>query len=216
MPKTKDAFALRDFDASHILRDRRITRDEKYRQARAGGDWYFDFPMDDTLTDSEIIEVMKQAAIKAFERDNLSAYQDKRIRLVLRNSAVIFFLRRLLKHCKRLGRFKEKFGGSARLDELVHKYSGIMNDAEPVNKALYDALIYIDDVTFPNKKIFKERLREARLTSSKTQQELAQMLGLGQSSYSAYELGSKEPSLTTLVKISKILNRSLDWLLGLT
>lgn len=63
---------------------------------------------------------------------------------------------------------------------------------------------------------FSKRLKELRLDSGYTQQNVADALGIKQQSYARYEVGKGEPSLVTLVKISKIFGVSTDYLLGVT
>jgi transcriptional regulator with XRE-family HTH domain len=65
-------------------------------------------------------------------------------------------------------------------------------------------------------KIFSERLKELRVSSCYTQQQIAEKLNIKQQSYSRYEYGNGEPSLETLVKIAKIFDVSSDYLLGIT
>lgn len=65
------------------------------------------------------------------------------------------------------------------------------------------------------KKIFAARLREARKAKGLTQAQIAAKIGISQGSYAQYENMKREPSLQTLAWLSKILERSIDWLLGL-
>ncbi len=61
--------------------------------------------------------------------------------------------------------------------------------------------------------MFKEKLRTARKSSGFTQRALAESLGLTERAYQHYELGTREPNIETLVKLSLILDISLDELL---
>lgn len=58
------------------------------------------------------------------------------------------------------------------------------------------------------------RLKEFRKDRGLTQQKMAEMLHISRASYAQYEVGIYEPSLETLLKISEILNVSVDDLLG--
>ncbi|CCZ34594.1 hTH-type transcriptional regulator AnsR family protein [Firmicutes bacterium CAG:646] len=62
--------------------------------------------------------------------------------------------------------------------------------------------------------LFGKRLRSARLNSSLTQQQVADMLGVTVNSYQKYEQAMRSPSLETLVKLSDIFNVPTDWILG--
>ena len=62
--------------------------------------------------------------------------------------------------------------------------------------------------------IFCKRLIEERKNAKITQVKMAQMIGISQPSYIRYENGTSEPNLTNLIKISDILEVSVDYLLG--
>ena len=62
--------------------------------------------------------------------------------------------------------------------------------------------------------MFNFRLREKRLEHHYTQQEMSDMLGISLNAYQKYEQGVREPSFATLIRISDILDVSIDYLLG--
>ncbi len=64
--------------------------------------------------------------------------------------------------------------------------------------------------------IFAQRLRELRIQAGYSQQETANKLNIKQQSYSRYELGTGEPSLSVLRDIALVFNVSVDFLLGLS
>ena len=59
--------------------------------------------------------------------------------------------------------------------------------------------------------IFANRLRQRRIDLHFTQTEMARMLGIERS---YYEMGKTQPNLKTLKKLKKILDVSLDYLIG--
>ena len=61
---------------------------------------------------------------------------------------------------------------------------------------------------------FIKRLRELR--GEMSQEEFATIIGAKQTSYSSWERGVKEPSISALSQISSTLGVSADWLLGLS
>ena len=63
-------------------------------------------------------------------------------------------------------------------------------------------------------KIFRERLKETRLSCKWTQRQIADALGISQPSYIRYENGTSEPTLENLVKIADLFDVSVDFLLG--
>lgn len=63
---------------------------------------------------------------------------------------------------------------------------------------------------------FSKRLKELRIENGLSQQRVADILGVKQQSYARYELGTGEPSLQTLIKLTRIFYVSADYLLGIT
>ena len=57
-------------------------------------------------------------------------------------------------------------------------------------------------------------LVNARKALKKTQQEMADYLGISRQAYSNYENGKREPDYETLLKLGEYLNCSIDYLLG--
>lgn len=61
--------------------------------------------------------------------------------------------------------------------------------------------------------MFRKRLRRARIDANLTQQRMADLLGISLNGYQKYEQGETQPPLDTLVKLSRILNVTTDYLL---
>lgn len=64
--------------------------------------------------------------------------------------------------------------------------------------------------------VFIERFRIVLFRKRMTQKELAQRLGMPPSQIGAYAVGTRTPSMETLIKIAKVLEVSTDYLLGLS
>ena len=64
--------------------------------------------------------------------------------------------------------------------------------------------------------LFPQRLRAVREQLNISQHELARLCGLSMNQISRYELGVREPTSISLVKIARTLNVSMDYLVGLT
>lgn len=64
--------------------------------------------------------------------------------------------------------------------------------------------------------ILAKRLKELRQENNYSQKEIAELMGIAQVTYSHYELGRRSISIQNLVKIAKIYNVSVDYLLGLS
>ena len=62
---------------------------------------------------------------------------------------------------------------------------------------------------------FAKRLRESRESKGKTQQQMAEMLGITAVSYGAWERGKTEPSLPRLVRLCRFFGVTSDWLIGI-
>lgn len=61
-----------------------------------------------------------------------------------------------------------------------------------------------------------KRIRDLREDKDLTQQEIADMLFINRRTYAAYENGVNSMTPETLIKIAKIHNVSIDYLLNLT
>lgn len=64
--------------------------------------------------------------------------------------------------------------------------------------------------------MLSKRLKELRIESNYSQQEIANLLGIAQVTYSHYELCRRSVSIQNLVKIARIYNVSTDYLFGLS
>ena len=59
------------------------------------------------------------------------------------------------------------------------------------------------------------KLRELRLNKNLTQQQVASLVGISKAMISSYEINSREPNLTILLKLAALYKVSIDNLLGL-
>ncbi len=60
------------------------------------------------------------------------------------------------------------------------------------------------------------RIRDLRIDNDMTQSELARILGMSQTGYSKYETGENDIPTQILIKLAKIYNTSIDYLLDQT
>lgn len=63
--------------------------------------------------------------------------------------------------------------------------------------------------------MLKDTLRELRIDKNITQKELSEKLGLSKNAICEYEKGRAEPSIQTLIELSKIFRVSVDYLVGI-
>ena len=59
------------------------------------------------------------------------------------------------------------------------------------------------------------KLKEIRKEKKYTQEDMAKKLNLQKQTYQNYELGKREPTIETIIKIAKILETSVDNLFGI-
>lgn len=62
--------------------------------------------------------------------------------------------------------------------------------------------------------ILAERLKEKRKKYKFTQQEIADKIGVTQSTYAYYESGRNEPDVKILMKLADLYETSIDYLTG--
>lgn len=67
-----------------------------------------------------------------------------------------------------------------------------------------------------NMKSFSKRLKELRLEKNQTQQEVADELGVNRVNVTRWEKGNTEPSFSKLIELSKLLNTTPNYLLGVS
>lgn len=61
--------------------------------------------------------------------------------------------------------------------------------------------------------MFCKKLRETRMKRKRTQQSMADAVGISLRSYQKYEEGAREPSLDMLIKLADVLEVPTDYLL---
>ncbi len=60
------------------------------------------------------------------------------------------------------------------------------------------------------------RLRLLRIASGMKQEEVADMLGIGRSAYTYYELSRSKPDYDALIRLAKLYRVSIDYLVGVS
>ncbi len=58
------------------------------------------------------------------------------------------------------------------------------------------------------------RIKELRLKNNLTQAEISKILGISQASYSLYERGKRDLSISVLLKLSRYYKTSPDYIVG--
>lgn len=238
MPKSKDAFALKDFDAQRILQRR----------------FFKELNLDADKTDEEILQSMKAADTDSFE-ETQKKYDE--------TSAVLFkaveYQNRIKRHVDRLTRYAraleykitEKYKAwekmpqgtdfpaenvalSIRHDRVIRlsqKYCGsfkadvfsttsfliggiAVNSVGGLIQKMATIHKEIDSkIDTHYRKIFAARLRQARKELGLTQDDLGKLVGFSKRAISNYEKAERTPSIILLIRISQKLNRSMNWFL---
>lgn len=212
MPKTIDAFALRDFDAERILQRPYFRK--------------FGFEVD--KTDEEVLQSMRGMNFDSFEttQQKLVTIEDFIFEL---NHYMVCIERHMerLKNYMRLLEYKITTDETIELKPLRIRHK----KAQDIKDKHYE-VIFCDIVKFIEKvfgvheelekkikthyrKVFATRLKQARKLTGLTQEVFAPKVGLTKNGYALYETARRDPSIPTLVRISKELRTSVDWLLGL-
>lgn len=221
MPKTKDAFALRDFDAQRILQRR----------------WFKDLDLargndEDVLL--SFLNVYEKPIFRILRPDEEGYLEgmlenlDTIARLVDRSGV---YEARIENHMSRLNgmqkiyvekfmttedkTYKQKF---ERTTELIKSYREVLNSITVLREkiSLKEEMANQSCKYIFRKYYFGSRLREARKAAGMTQQQLADRVGLRTyAPITQYERGINDPSILTLIRLSAELKCSADWLLGL-
>ena len=63
---------------------------------------------------------------------------------------------------------------------------------------------------------YTDRIRQLREDSDKTQREIAQLLNVGQKTYSDYELGKTRLPVDSWIILAKLYNVSMDYICGIS
>lgn len=135
------------------------------------------------------------------------------------------FRRRIIRHNDRLLKFGmmtlksdiDNKPRDKRLADLSDKYTAIarklIETEETVDGIIYNLDCYQRQYCT---KIFAERLKQARIKKKLSRQQLAESIGVSRNGYGSYETGRREPNLFSLIRLSKILGVTTDWLVGIT
>lgn len=230
LPKTRYAFALRGFDPKRILQRNWFLKDKIYKKTPTGGNWQFDLPEGN---DEYVLERLKNDIFANLDADNYLRAKDQNDRLILRKKAVQRYYFRVGRHFKWLNDFSKRLREIFYADKeiplehirsLMKRTNELLVEYKIIGKALGKLIKNFEEcisaVEYESEGqyriIFSTRLREARKAAKLTQAQLAERVGMTQGGFSPYETASGEPPLATLIRLSKVLKRSTDWLLGLT
>lgn len=206
MPKTKNAFALRDFDADKFIRD---------KLSACGLSPNALISMDADKNNFADMQRARKAYQKLDEelknfRSRLTRHNERYQRygrLITEKVASLddddYYFSVLKPKSKRMMILSDKYTAIAvKILEFEDKVDGIIYNLDQYQRSYYT-------------KIFASRLRKARKAAGLTQAELATQIGMKRSSYGLYEQARNEPNVSLLAILSHELKRSPNWFLGL-
>lgn len=252
MPKTRNAFALRDFDRNRLWKRPffKFNEGEEFFKSR-----FFDLPESDDVDMYEEFKNLWYLEPEVTDENILDAYREQAIKIIydfpvqskhcydrIESIAHIMFgiirdivsyKEKINRHYKRLKKYSKKWNDTIsanenlsakeirtktrRVQTLLKFYADVQKAIENFAYSITKRVADIDDAyKKKDRDIFATRLRQARIEAKLTQTQLAKEIGMTQSGYTNYENSIREPSIVTLKKLSRILNKSADWLLGLT
>ena len=205
--KTKDAFAMRDFDKDKILQRKLFVR------AEIGGEFFL---KDNRKSDAEILKSFQETGDVNVNENNL-----KKLRVLL--EIATHYQEKFIdkRHLPRLTRFKRATKNKElrqRADELQKKYDDVADTFTIFELILRQDIEKLERaISNYHSRTFTARLKQARLDRGLTQQELADSAGVHRIALTEYENLNKErePKLITAVMLAKRLGVSLDWLTGI-
>lgn len=197
MPKTRNAFAFRDFDGERILQRPYFKSLSKYKLVSE-------------RTDKEILQ-----GFKATDNDSSDVLERKLFSLELIEGKLVFFQdfigrhqRRLTKNVRRQEENKDKivlgyFYAALSCAELQKKISAIYEKLERETQQRY-------------REEFAERLKEARKAAGLTQLELGDLIKVSPQGISNYERAVRDVPIHVLIRLARQLGLSGSEILGLT
>ena len=206
MPKTKDAFGLRGFDAQRILGRKFFS--SKFNLLADADTWQID-------SDEENLDSLFNVA--AVNHLGTAKMKERLSKAQALKTTTATYAQHLFKHELKLERFEQDAKYRDRAILLRQRYRAAIESLGTLQKKI-NQLVSDGEKAIP--KIFcrelGERIRTARESTGLKRQDVASTLGFSQNALAQYERGERELSPYTLVRLSEILGRSLNWLLGLT
>ena len=203
MPKTKNAFAFRDFDSARILQR----------------PFFKDFYFETDKSDEEILQSLSKTT-----EDSVDTWEKRLYVIKATHERLIAFRHLIDRHNEtRLNIYNEKKSKSEgiKLAELrrpapvMEYFSASRNVLELMNKfeKLYHKIE--KNVQGRYRKEFAARLKQARQALGLTQKQLGELVQISPQVFSLYELGKRDIPVHTIIRLAKALDMNGDQILGL-
>ena len=217
--KTRDAFAFRDFDEDRILRRKFFT--DKFDFEKDFGiiadfsnkDFFATFRYAGQNVEWRRCKLKELAVISDTDSCALWDYQEKILRHAFRITSFLDVLADIIANSDE--QLESRRRQYQRAKDLFERYWEFSRSVHKFRTELVEAYRTFNIVI---KRAYREnfsaRLKEARRRKNNTQQQLANELEITVGAYQFYERGQREPSLTNLIRLAKILDVTPNWLLG--
>ena len=213
MPKTRDAFAFADFDATKILQR------PYFRQ--------FGFA---DVSDEEIL-----ATLGVTDSDNLAELEEMNTRLNdvfkrledLRDKSINHANKRLESYRRAITAIiaaAHTDDGTLPFKNRYQREQALALDyVLTVPQMITDLMIHVgrkwqdseQKLQAAYRRRFGERLKAAREKAGLSRKELGDAINISQNGFGLYETGKRDISTTALIRLSRKLKVSSDWLIGL-
>ena len=219
MPKTRNAFALRSLYDDILFNDK-IIRDTN-----------IDKPFIESIQESWITTVQTYL-MKYITKKTENVKQKKQIKKSKFGFAVDFVIEEHIeasklkaitfdvkcnieRHIVVLQTYSQKINKGNRVNRLIACYKRILEEFNSYTEVLSDIQNHTEKLFRQSHiAIFSRRLKQARQSKKMTQEKIADMLKMTRVGYIHYETGRRDPSMTMLIKFSRILDVSIEWLCG--
>lgn len=201
MPKTKDAFALRDFD------EKRILQRPYFRELNFAA-----------KTDAEIL-----ATLKASETDSIDMLEQKLIEIKTIHNKLVSFQKLIEKHCNRCDKYNRRKIKAAGIKLTDLKRPAPVLEYFNVNTSIMELLSEFQKAYYELEKLIQarykqelaKRVRKLRKATGLTQAQFGDLVQVSPQGFSLYERGERELPIHTLIRMAKILHISSDEILGI-
>ena len=209
MPKTKDAFAFRNFDFEQFVQ--KLLAKNGLKETALGL-----HVVDADIRDFADMQRAKKSYLQFY--DDLKTFRGKIIR---HGDRLLKYFQSLKIDNKLLDDDDYYFSivrpRDKRIRKLSNKYTSLAKkfisaENEAINKI--DVLEQCQEGIILS--VFSDRLKSIRKAAGLTQIQLAKKTGLTQKIISSYETANSVPSLHSLIQLSREFSRPIDWLLGLS
>ena len=227
MPKTKNAFAMRDFEEIGSDFFQNVISADEFCGLDCEITWqkmildHFIRSKETKIGNQNHIFYFRPPQFENIPRDNVrnevAEIQLYRFFSFEQNQQVILQQKhRISRHLKRLQRFRASSKQNAyRLLVLKEKYRVFLENLVNYSESLdINKPLLLKMISKSYRRKFGQNLRELRIKNGLTQVEVAKLLGIAQITYSTYERGLNEPNLFSIYALSKILKTPINKLLG--